>query len=80
MKPASDKPGAVHRMLSRISRRAPLAAGKSCFSPVLYRARNAVGCIFCRLKDYCRIATRDDKLADNFLAAVYIVASVTCWL
>ena len=36
--------------------------------------------MFCRLKDYRRIATRYDKLADNCLAAIYIVASVTCWL
>ena len=47
---------------------------------MLYRARNAVERMFCRLKDYRRIATRCDKLADKFLAAVYIVASVTCWL
>ncbi len=53
---------------------------KSCFSPVLYRARNAVERMFCRLKDYRRIATRYDKLGANFLSAVYIVASVTCWL
>jgi transposase len=45
---------------------------KSCFSPVLYRGRNAVERMFCRLKDYCRIATR----YDNFLAAVHIVAAV----
>lgn len=36
--------------------------------------------MFCRLKDYRRIATRYDKLADSFLGAVYLVASVTCWL
>ena len=47
--------------------------------PALYRARNAVGCMFCR-KDYRRIATRYDKLVTNFLNAVQIVASLTCWL
>lgn len=29
---------------------------KSCFSPVLYRARNAIERMFCRLKDFRRIA------------------------
>ena len=45
---------------------------------MLHRARNAVERMFCRLKDYRRVATRYDKLGANFLAAVYIVASVTC--
>ena len=67
--------GAVPNIPSKTTRR-----WKCCFSPVLYRARNAVERMFCRLKDYRRIATRYDKLGANFLAAVYIVASVTCWL
>ena len=53
---------------------------KSCLSPVLYRVRNAVERMFCRLKDYHRVATRHDKFDANFFGAVYIVASVTCWL
>ncbi len=53
---------------------------KSCFSSTLYKGRNAVERMFCRLKDYRRIATRYDKLATNFLAAIYLVAAVTWWL
>jgi transposase len=53
---------------------------KSCFSPVLYRGRNAIERMFCRLKDYRRIATRYDKLAANFLSAVYLAATVSYWL
>ncbi len=53
---------------------------KSCFSSVLYRDRNAIERMFCRLKDYRRIATRYDKLADNFLSAVYLAAAVSYWL
>ena len=34
----------------------------------------------CRLKDYRRIATRYDKLAANFLSAIYLAAAVTWWL
>ena len=33
--------------------------------------------MFCRLKDYRRIATRYDKLAENFLSAIYLAAAVT---
>ncbi len=53
---------------------------KSCFSPVLYRARNAIERMFCRLKDFRRIATRYDRPATNFLAAVCIAATVSYWL
>jgi transposase len=53
---------------------------KGCFSPFLYRGRNAIERLFCRLKDFRRIATRYDKLADNFLAAVQIAALIAYWL
>jgi Transposase DDE domain len=53
---------------------------KSCFSPVLYRRRNAIERMFCRLKDFRRIATRYDKLAANFLSAIYLVATISYWL
>ena len=67
--------GAVPNIPSKATR-----LWKGCFSPVLYRARNAVERMFCRLKDYRRVATRYDKLSANFLGDVYIVASITCWL
>jgi len=50
------------------------------FSPVLYRGRNAIERMFGRLKDFRRIATRYDKLAANFLAAVHLAATVCYWL
>jgi transposase len=53
---------------------------KCCFSPFLYRGRNAIERMFCRLKDFRRIATRYDKLATNFLAAVQLAAIVSYWL
>ncbi len=49
---------------------------KNCFSPYLYRDRNAIERMFCRLKDFRRIATRYDRLASNYLAAVCLVATV----
>jgi transposase len=45
---------------------------KNCFSPFLYRNRNAIERMFCRIKDFRRIATRYDRSATNFLAAVCI--------
>jgi transposase len=53
---------------------------KTCFSPVLYRRRNAIERMFCRLKDFRRVATRYDRLAANYLAAVCLAATVSYWL
>jgi transposase len=53
---------------------------KNCFSPVLYRNQNAIQRMFCRLKDFRRVATRYDRFAGNFLAAVCIAATVRYWL
>ena len=53
---------------------------QNCFSPVLYRDRNAIERMFCRLKDFRRIATRYDRRAVNFMAAVCIAATVSYWL
>jgi len=44
-----------------------------------YRARNLVERLWCRLKDWRRIATRYDKLADNYLAATLIAAAIIFW-
>ena len=57
--------GAVPNIPSKGSR-----IWKSCFSRVLYRGRKAIKRMFCRLKDYRRIATRYDKLAYNFASDV----------
>ena len=46
----------------------------------LYKKRNLIERMFCRLKDLRRIATRYDKLARNFLAAAHIAAIVTWWI
>ena len=53
---------------------------KNCFSPFLYRNRNAIERMFCRLKDFRRVATRYGRNAANFLAAVCIAATVSYWL
>ena len=50
-----------------------------CFSPYLYKARNLIERFFNKIKHYRRIATRYDKLAENYLAALKLVA-VRIWL
>lgn len=47
--------------------------------PAIYRQRNLVERFFNKLKHFRRIATRFDKLARNFLAAV-LIASTRLWL
>ena len=47
------------------------------WDPLLYRTRNVIERMFCRLKDFRRIATRYDKRADTFLSAVLLAATVT---
>jgi transposase len=49
------------------------------YDRIAYRARNLVERLWCRLKDWRRIATRYDKLATNFLSGVLIAAAFTCW-
>jgi len=50
------------------------------FSKQAYKGRNVIERCFCRLKDFRRIATRYDKLARNFLAAVQLAALVAYWI
>ena len=49
------------------------------FDPHAYKQRNLVERMFCRLKDWRRIATRYDKLATTFASAVCIAAIVIWW-
>lgn len=44
------------------------------FDSDAYKRRNIIERGFCRLKDWRRVATRDDKLAINFAATRYIAA------
>jgi transposase len=42
----------------------------------LYAARHLIENFFCKLKQFRAIATRYDKTARNFLAAVYLAATI----
>jgi transposase len=68
----NEAAGAAPNIPPKINRR-----WKPCFSPVLYRGRNAIERMFGRLKDIRRIATRYDRSATNYLAAVCIAAPVS---
>ncbi|KQT80161.1 transposase [Methylobacterium sp. Leaf465] len=73
---------AIHRQIE-VTGAAPNIPPKSnrrwkpCFSPVLYKERNAIKRMFGRLKDFRRIATRYDRSAINYLTAVCIAATVS---
>lgn len=59
---------------STTSRRAPIP-----YDQAAYKDRNRVERLWCRLKDWRRIATRYDKLARNFLATAMIAALICYW-
>lgn len=67
--------GAKAVIPSTASRNRPIPYNKT-----IYRQRNLIERMFARLKDFRRIATRYDKLARNFLAGAFIVATVLWWL
>jgi transposase len=70
-----ESKGAAPNIPPKVNRR-----WKPCFSPILYRDRNAIERMFGRIKDFRRIATRYDRLAQNFLAAVCLAATICYWL
>jgi len=49
------------------------------FDRDLYKTRHLIENFFCKLKQFCAIATRYDKTARNFLAALHLAAA-TIWL
>lgn len=66
--------GAQAVIPSTASRRAPIPYDRDA-----YRARNLVERLWCRLKDWRRVATRYDKLARNFLSGALIAAALIYW-
>lgn len=49
------------------------------FDRHIYRERHQIECLFNRLKQFRRIATRYDKTATSFLGFVYLAAALI-WL
>ena len=50
------------------------------FARQRYRHRNVIERMFGRLKDFSRVATRYDKNANNFMAALCLAALVCYWI
>jgi len=49
------------------------------FNKIHYRVRHKVENMFAKLKDWRRIATRYDRSAQNFIAAIKIAAIIIFW-
>ncbi len=50
------------------------------YDAAIYKQRNVVERLFCRIKDWRRIATRFDRNIKNFMAAIALAAAVIWWL
>jgi len=67
---------AVEPVIPSIRRRKTLIP----YDAAAYRQRNLIERMFCRLKDFRRVATRYDKLARNFLATTLLAAAILWWI
>lgn len=75
-----DADGRVREPLKRAGKTAVIPTHKRRLIPYeydqeLYKERHLIENFFCRLKQFRGIATRYDKTARNFLAAIYLAAS-----
>ena len=50
------------------------------YDQTIYKQRNVIERMFCRLKDWRRLATRFDRNGKNFMVAVALPAAVIWWL
>ena len=50
------------------------------YDRAVYKQRDVVERMFCRFKDWNRIATRFDRNIKNFMSAIAIAAAVIWWL
>jgi transposase len=66
----------IEPVIPSIRRRKPLIP----YDASAYRQRNLIERMFCRLKDFRRVATRYDKLARNFLATAILAATIIWWI
>ena len=69
-----EQAGTVAVIPPKVSRKSQRSYDKD-----LYKARHLIENFFAKLKQYRAIATRYDKRARNFLAAIHLAATVT-WL
>lgn len=50
------------------------------YDRAIYKQRNIIERMFCRLKDWRRIATRFDRNIKTFMSAIALAATVIWWL
>jgi transposase len=50
------------------------------YDKAIYKQRNIIERMFCRLKDWRRIATRFDRNLKNYMSAIALAAAVIWWL
>jgi len=50
------------------------------YDRAIYKLRNVIERMFCRLKDWRRLATRFDRNIKNFMGAVALAAAAIWWL
>lgn len=50
------------------------------FDRALYKQRNIIERMFCRFKDWRRVAMRYDRKIETFMATIAIAATVIWWL
>jgi transposase len=50
------------------------------YDKAIYKQRNIIERMFCRLKDWRRIATRFDRNIKTFMAAIALAATIIWWL
>ena len=67
--------GAQAVIPGRSNRRVPIE-----YDEARYKSRWRIEAAFCRLKDFCRVATRYDKLARNFFSAVALATVIAFWV
>jgi transposase len=72
----SSRPSSRPSIRPSIRRRKPRLP----YDAAACRQRNLIERMFCRLKDYRRVATRYDKLARNFLATAILAATIIWWI
>jgi putative transposase len=57
----------------------PTRKHPAAYDNIAYKARNLIERMFCRLKEFRRLATRYDKRVDIYLSSVFLAAAVTWW-
>src|SRR6266567_1993369 len=70
-----DERGTKPVIPNRCNRKQPFS-----FSKRLYKLRWRIESAFNRLKDFRRVATRNDRLARNYLASVCLAAALVWWI